>query len=142
MRISWVSLFHNSDQLFWCADSHFFQRFFLSLTLGLLLVTVNAQNDDKEESNIPRKVLRKYRIRRPQILDSNGNVVRSPNMPRLRRIRVNKAQLQSPVTPPPNNSLESSNKLKAYQAQQEQRQAALVQQQVRVIVPLKMLCLP
>jgi len=98
---------------------------------------VQAQNDDqgeKEESNIPRKVLRKYRIRRPLIIDENGNAVTTPSVPRLRRIRVNKPQeQQSPAVPAPvvqqpaGNSLDTGN-LYSYNFQQPQ---ALIQRQVR-----------
>lgn len=54
--------------------------------MSVLLSQVLAQ-DSTEDSPAPKRVLKKYRIRRPVVVDDQGNVVRS-GPPRLRRVRV------------------------------------------------------
>ena len=55
----------------------------------ILLVTIltfcSAQSSSSEESEQPRRVLKKYRVRRPLVVNENGQVVRRQ---RLRRVRV------------------------------------------------------
>jgi hypothetical protein len=65
----------------------------------LSLALVSAQDSrENEESNIPKKILRKYRIRRPVIVDADGNALTPRVGPRLRRIRVKQPQPQQPQT--------------------------------------------
>lgn len=54
--------------------------------MSVILSQVLAQ-DSTEDSPAPKRVLKKYRIRRPVVVDDQGNVVRS-GPPRLRRVRV------------------------------------------------------
>ncbi|OXA50918.1 Larval cuticle protein A1A [Folsomia candida] len=58
----------------------------VSTVLLLTLVVGLSFAQESEDSTTPKRVLKKYRVRRPVIVDDQGNVVRAG--PRLRRVRV------------------------------------------------------
>lgn len=62
------------------------KNFQVSTVLLLTLVVGLSFAQESEDSTTPKRVLKKYRVRRPVIVDDQGNVVRAG--PRLRRVRV------------------------------------------------------
>ncbi|CAL8116872.1 unnamed protein product [Orchesella dallaii] len=62
-------------------------RWALVFLLVSVLVSQLLAQDSTEDSPAPKRVLKKYRVRRPVVVDDQGNVVRA-GAPRLRRVRV------------------------------------------------------
>jgi hypothetical protein len=94
------------------------------------LVAALAVGQEQEDSAAPKRVLKKYRVRRPVIVDEQGNVVRAG--PRLRRVRVKKpetaALLQATPTSP---QITRTQQTTTTQSQPQQLQQQPQQQQQR-----------
>jgi hypothetical protein len=98
-------------------------RLFLVLLFLSVILAVAFAQDSSEESEAPKRVLKKYRVRRPVVVDGEGNVVRAG--PRLRRVRVKnprpEATPSSPAPPVVSVTVSSSTPLPTPAALQQSR---------------------